>query len=363
MNNKWMQSLALGLVMMLLIMTPSIGEEVSKDLNVENLEELIKISSLDVEIAKTEVMIAEYKLNIVEEKKGSGTTSIEVQKSNSYNIDEAEMNLAYAKSNRDETIATIVLDGKSQIYTYLIKQKEVTLLNSKILRLKDDLAKIQIKVDLGLSVNSELATKELEIQKVELEIQTVEITMDGIQLTLNQYLRWDLETIIEVLSTELPEAGNLRFNLNDIKENQLTYNYELAKLNEEKKLASDYFRLLKVIGNNDDDDNVIAAKEAIEDANYAVKDKELNVEMNVYSTYNSLLNFLDTITLNQLEVDNAGSNYERLVKRFEVGFETSSTVAAAKETLAFANLTLEQAELDYYIAYENFIRLEVIPEE
>lgn len=362
MKNKWIQSLALGLVMTLLVMTPSIGEEVSKTINIESLEELITVSSLDIEIAKNEVEIAEYKYDIAEDNINSGFSALEIQKNKSYNFDEAEMNLAYAKSNLDEIIATTLLDGKTQIYTYLLTEDEIKLYESQVERLTQERTNLERKVELGLSLQSDVDSKDLEIQKAELAIKGLEIELNQIQLTLNQYLRWDLETVIEVIDIELPELGKLDFKLSEIKDNQLLYNYELLKLIDEKALTSENLVIQRALGNDDDSDTIISAKEAIEDARYAIADKELNVEMNVYSTYNSLLNLRDDITLKQLEVENAASDYNRLSKRFEVGFETQASLDAAKESLAFAELALEQANLDYYVAYEGFIRLGEVPE-
>lgn len=338
-----------------LLTTPLVGEEASKELNIVKLEEIISVSSLDIQIAKYDVVIGEYKLNQAEDNKGTGATPLESQKNQTYNIDTAKKELEYLKSKSDEVVNKVVLEGKNLYYTYTLKDKEIALLNSKISRLNTDLSNINTKIKLGMALESDAATKELEIRKVQLQIEELNISKNEIVLKLNQYLMWDIETVIEIVKTDLPELGKLNFNLTDIKEYQLVNNLEIIRLEAETKLANENLRIVNAI--NSSDDTITKAKEAVTDAGYSVKDQKLQVELNVYSSYNTLLNLRDTITLNELEAENSKSDYERLVKRFEVGFETQSTLDASQEIFYFAELALDKSKLEYYIAYEEFIRL------
>jgi outer membrane protein TolC len=350
--------MALGLIIMTSIITPSEGDEVSKQLDIKNLEEMIVVSSIDVQIAKSNVEIAEYKLDLAEDNEGSvSTTAIETMKNESYNIDEATKDLAYAESYRDDIMESTVLEGKHQYYAYLLKEEEIQLLQSKITRLNTELAQIKYKVDLGFSVASDISDKELEIQRVEIQVSAAKLSQQEMMLKLNQYLMWDISTVIDIVSTDIPTAGVPEFDLDEIKEYQLANNYELLDLIAEKKLASEYLYILNDISDTDEDD-ITSAKVAINDANYDIKDKELQLALEIYTSYNELLNLRDAVTLDGLEVLNQTSNKERIEKRYAVGLETQSALNEAIESLEFAQLDLSNSNLDYYIAYEQFKALE-----
>lgn len=357
-NKKRINALLISAVLILTLLSPVFGSETQNEkINLVNFEETILVTDLDIVKAKKSVTLKQYDLKEAqadEDDKVVGSTDIETKKNLGYNVQYATMNVDYERWLLSEIEKSVVLEGKSNYFGYLLKLEEIELQQSKIARLNKELDKINTRIEIGTAVVSEKITKELEISSEEFNLSAMEFDLDSLALDLNKSLIWDLDTTIEVFNMDIPTVSYKVEDLDALIESVLENNGELVKLNEELELAEMDLEFLYEEEYEDEDSEIIDAKSDIKNIELDIRDKKLNLEYDVRSTYNSLLNSKDQMTIRELELENLNYTLEITQKRFDVGLEVIASVESDEEALAYGDLNLKQSRLDYYIAVETF---------
>lgn len=358
--NKWVMGflavLTLALVGTLLLLMPVGGaEDDYEEASLESIEEAILADNLSIKNAKEVLMIENYKKDKVEAKKGTGTTSINVALSNEYSPVEAKMNVDYAALSLGRLERDLVLEGKKAYFTHNLLIDEIALLNGKIARLEDTLKTMKLKVELGTATISKVQSIELDIAKASSELQGLQNKKEQQYLALNKLVGYDLDTKLVLDETAIPFEAYKVESIGATVNSALNNNEDLLKLGTQGELYSTDLDIRgRYNGDGKQDDTILSLKEKISENNMAVKEKELDIEYGVRSDYNSLLNTYDSFRIKALELENLEMALNVTQKRFDVGLEVEATLALAKENIAYAQLALEQAKLDYYVAVESF---------
>ncbi|GAA0179268.1 hypothetical protein SH2C18_21670 [Clostridium sediminicola] len=172
-------------------------------------------------------------------------------------------------------------------------------------------------------------------------------------------MNYDLDTPLEVQAIKVPFEKYTTKSLDDQVDYVLANNGELVKLQNQSNLASIELDIYEDYNSSGKyDSNISKANQNITNLVYDILDKRGSLEYEVRSQYNNLLNSYDALSIKELEISNLAITLNTTEKRYEVGLESKNNLALAKENLAFAQLELDKAKLDYYVAvetYKNFV--------
>jgi outer membrane protein TolC len=358
-------ALLISTVLVLTLISPIFGTESQNEkINIRNFEEAILVTDIEITRTKKAAAIEQYNLKSAEaDEHTAGDSDLETKRNRGYNVKKAQKDLDYTFWLVSEKEKSVVLEGKDNYFNYLLKQDEIALQKSKIARLKKELAKIETKISLGTAVQSLKVSKELEISKEEFNLVTLEFDLESIALQLNKSLKWDLETTIDVFPTDIPTVVFDVEDLVAVVETVFENHGEVNKLNIELELAEMDLEFLEEDENNEEDDRVIIdAKADIDNLKLDIQAKKLNLEYDIRSTYNSVLNSKDQLAIKELELENLEYNLEITNKRYNVGLEVIASVEADQEAVDFGEQALKQARLDYYIQVETYKSLTTFEE-
>jgi hypothetical protein len=354
-KQRLLGSIALGLIGVIIAL-PIVGEESNAQaVTLANLESRIVSHNLEVIRGNENAMIASYKKEKVEAKKNTGSTSIESEMNNKYYPVEAQMNLDYEIWNAVKIQRDTILAGKKLYMEYILLEKEIGLQNGKLIRLNEELALTKKQIQLGRLKASAQTTAELNIKKENFVLKQLMNNREKTFLDLNALLNYDLESTLTIEKVEIPFERYIVEDLNKVIDDLLKNQADLKKLKTEEALLS---TKLTIYTNNNVsnryDDEIIGIKEDLSAKTFDIRDKQLEVEYQVRSKYNGLLNAYDAVLIQELEITNAELTYNTLLKRKELGLETATTLNASKESLQFALFALEEAKLSYFNAVEEF---------
>lgn len=354
-GNKTIKKAAISLSALVLMVSPIVGAETNTlDMRYDTYIQEVKNENLEIDRAKEEVMIAEYTLDKLDDRKGMGSTSLERQLSRRYNVDEAQMNLDYAKWTREITERQVELDASVNYYRYFVLKDQRRLIKDRIDLLEDQLEKTKIKVSLGTAVQSDVLDAELAIKKAELEQLGIDHDMDQLVLQLNRYMDADLTTALSLDMMTIPTPEYSVKDMDELMEQVLEYNGEIRKAKDTNSLKVTYINALEDSGSDEDGPDVITAKKEASNANFNINDQTVALEYDILSSYNNLLNAKDQLSIHTLQLENLNRQLTIVKTRYDLGLVTEDAVEEAKLAVSEEELSYDQAKLDYYEQAESF---------
>lgn len=340
----------------IMIMLPVAGEvSDAKQVTLDSLKSTILSDNLDIIRANETVMIAKYKKDKAEANSGTGNTQVDFEMNTKYYPVEAKMNLDFTTWDAERIKRETTLNGTKLYLRYDLLIKEIALQNAKLIRLNTELETTKKQIALGKLKASAQTEAELTIKKETYALEQLMKEREEIYLDLNALLHYQLDATLEIKTIEIPFEVYVDKDIAKTVSDLLNNQGELIKLEQVESLAG--IKLAIYTTNNSDgkyDKDIIALKEDLSLKSLDIKDKQLDIEYQVRSKYNTLRSKMDTVEIKQLETDNAKMTYDTLVKRQKLGFETAATVNAAKEALDYAAFSVEQAKLEYYLAVEDY---------
>jgi outer membrane protein TolC len=345
----------------IVIALPTLGSENDYEtINLASLESRILKYNLEIKRAIENVSISQYREDeAIDNQYDDGSSDIETDKNSNYYIVEAEMNLYYYIWTQEETEEEKVLEGTEKYFTYQFLEEEIELQNQKIKRLESDLETVNVKIGIGKAILTDRTSIELSIQEETYNLQKLINDKEKLLLDLNVLMNYDLDTDLVFESTEIPFEEYTTDSIDDQIEYVIDNDGELAKLKYELRLAGIEIEVYE--DNNDDEDydyEITELRQEKTNYTYDIEDKIINLEYEVRSQYNDLLNAYDSFAIKDLEIDNLEIALNTIEKRYEVGLESKESVIIAKEDLEFSKLELSKAKLDYYLeveSYKNFV--------
>ncbi len=340
-----------------LIALPTMGSDSEHEtLSIESIEAKILNDNVAVQRAELDFEMKQDELVEAEDNKSdSGSSTVETHKNRRYYTQQAEMNLYVSEKSLESIKQTELLRGVNLYYDYLLIVKEIDIQNATMLRLNDELAAVNKKIELGVTTLNTRTTKELEVSKANYALTQLQNSKETLFLDMNLALQQDLETVLVIEDVAMPFEKYMDADLESDLEFVLVTNKDLWKL--EKQDALDVIELDIYEDNNSRDiydSSISRLKATLKQNQLEIADKKLGLEYDLRSNYNAVLNKYDAVVITELELDNAKMALDTTTKRFEVGFETKNTVNAAQETLDTAELALLQSKLDYYVAVESY---------
>ncbi len=353
--SKTVKKAAMSLTALILMVSPIVGAETNTlDMSYDTYIQEVKDENKDIDRAEEEVMIAKYTLDKVDDRKGMGSSSLDRKLSRGYNIDEAQMNLDYAKWTSKITERQVELDASVDYYRYFVLKDQRRLIKDRIDLLEDKLDKTKIKVSLGTAVQSDVLDSELAIKKAELELLGVEHDMDQLVLKLNRYMDVDLTTALSLDMMSIPTPDYKVTDIDELMNQVIKYNGDIRKAKDTNSLKVTYIKALEDSGSDEDSSEVITAKKEASNAHFNINDQTIAVEYDILSSYNNLLNAKDQLSIHTLQLENLNQQLSNAKKRYDLGLLTEDGVEEAKLAVAEEELSYDQAKLDYYKQVESF---------
>lgn len=354
-NKKLVLVLVITILISNLIIVPVFGENDSQtQLDVTEIQQAIIDNNLELKKLDQDIDLNQKKYDKAVDEKD--TLEDDVIENNlrlkEYYVQEAQMNIDYAQWTKSEKQKDLLLQGEEDYWRLLLLNEEIALENNKISRLKNELSQIQKKVDLGQDVSSSITTASINIQNEESVLRGLQQQKEEKEMDLNLLIRQGIATEIVLKNQEVPDIDYTK----DIEEaiaQATDKSGEISKVKSEIALDELKGGIYEKYGYT----------KAHQDAELDIKNdksiKELdlqgeitNVEYNLRSQYNTILNDKDGVEIAKLTLDNLNIDLNAASKRLEVGLTTRDAVEQLKEQVSFGELDLKKAKLDYYIAVQ-----------
>lgn len=333
---------------------PTLGAE-NKTISLKGLESRILKYNLEIQRATENEKIAKYKdEQATDNEYNDSSDPIESEKNSEYYELEAEMNLYYSICTKEKIEKEKVLEGTEKFFTYQFLSKEIELQNQKIERLKDDLVKVNVKIDMGNSTLNDRTKLELSIQKEVCNLQKLKNNRERVLFDLNVLMNYDLETALVFETPDVPFEKYTTKNLTKQIEDVIENNEDLEKIEYQNRLVDIELKIYEDNNSGQYDNKITKIKEDKTNLVYDFKDKKLNLEYEVRSKYNDLLTSYDNLNIKELEIANLEITLKTVEKRYDLGLESESNMILAKEDFEFAKLELEKAKLAYYLTVESY---------
>lgn len=347
---------AIAIVGMLVALPATGTDSEHQDISLAELEAKILNDNAAVRRAELAYDLAEEELDEAEDNKGkSGGSSIETGKNRKYYPKEAEMNLYVAGKDLDDTKQSEVLKGTQLYYGYLLLIQEIDNKNGEVLRLQDELAGVEKKIELGTATVNDRTVKELEISNAAYDLMLLQDEKEALFLDMNLALQQDLATVLVIDDVEVPFDQYVDNDIEESLEFVLLTNKGLRQLEDQDELDAILLDIYEDNNRRDAyDSEILQLENSLEQNILDIADKKLSLEYELRSKYNDVLNGYDAVMIKELELENLQLTLNILTKRFEVGFETQNTVLKAQEDVAEGELAILQAKLDYYVAIETY---------
>ncbi|MBC7958754.1 MAG: TolC family protein [Vallitaleaceae bacterium] len=351
-NKKRMISIFAALVLTMVVITPSFGvNKITQPLDVAGIQKTILENSLSIKGLDNDINLATYKYNQAKEDTDTaGKNAIDTYKRmNDFYVKQAKMNLDYSQWTKTEKLESLLEQGENLYWQTLIINKEIALTEAKIERIKKSKDKMQIKVDLGHEVTSSVASIDLTLQNEQGTLNSLKQKKNGYLLDLNVLMMQDMTGKLDMIVKSIPEVTFDQI-IDATIAATLLKDGDIIKLTQEIDLYNLEISLYTKYGTTEADKD--AKVQVIHDADQKALDLQeakLNLEYDLRSQYNNLLNAKDSISIAQLKIDGLSLDLEAANKRLEVGMMTADSIELLKEQIQFEQLNLEKAKLVYYL--------------
>ena len=258
-----------------------------------------------------------------------------------------------AKQNVEVSKETAIIGVYDAFFAYA-KADEDYLINKEEVVLKTgELETAQLKFNQGLISKDDLKSAEYEKDSAEAALDISGQSKKKALIDLNTKLGKDLDNQIKKAIVKY-SYKRIDIDLNKAIESTLKNRLDVIKAanlvtakEKERKIVSDYIK----------DDTLSQYKTAdlnLKEAQYDLETKKIDIENEIKSGYNNLLNMLDTIDINKKEVSRKKITYNALKLKYNLNMVTKLDMDSAKLDYDKAKSTLNGSILDYIAAKYKF---------
>ncbi|QIB70561.1 TolC family protein [Aminipila butyrica] len=252
----------------------------------------------------------------------------------------------------DEARMNALKQGLMQKY-YTLKNTEnqVNLVNEGLTLKKSLLATTERRYQVGSASKSEVDAMDKEVQSAQTDLEAAKSSLQQLKQSFNDYLGYNIsqEVVLtdSIQEVELPEttlAQAVEAALkNRIEMKTATYNVELSQLN---------FNSYKAYPSSSS--KYIDAKTQLLNAQIALQNKPTDIELDVRSKYDAMMDAYNTVQTGKKTLKNAEDSLNTINRRFQLGMVTSSDVQQVQLALNSAKLSQAGALLGYNLAVESY---------
>lgn len=350
-NRKHMIGILIALLLTATIISPSNGaNKINQPLDVNGVKRAVLENSLSIKSLNNDVDLATYKLMKAKEGTTTNQGSIDsYKKLKNYYVNQATIELEYSNWLKTEKLQEIVLKGEELFWKSLLINKEIALSQEKMERLKKSKSNVQKKIDLGQEIASAMIDMDIMLKNEEGVLSGLLQKKNGYLMDLNVMMMQDMTAKLVLVSSSIPSVI-FEGNINDSVTKALEKNGDYIKLLKEKDLLLLELLIYDEYGSGLEYQD--AKTEVVYNSNknaIDLQNAKYDIEYEIRSQYNVMLNALDNITIAQLTRDGLNLDVNAAKKRLELGLTTLEATEILHEQLKTAELNLEVAQLEYYI--------------
>jgi len=268
---------------------------------------------------------------------------------------EAETALEVAKMAKVDNITNLELKVYKEYIKILLTREELKKENSLLNILNERYSIIKAKYDRGLVTRDEKDSALYNIDSKEVQISSIKKKLLSCDLELKLLLNMQLDE--ELLNIE-GKIETLEFSIPDVEKKveksllEDTEIYRKKRVMEAKKMTMELTSEIYKPGNITYDDNKIA----YETAKMEYSEGRLNVEVDIKSKYNSLLNDKDKIGLAEAYEDLMENRLDNAIMKYESGLINREEYLMEKENYILSVYERLAAVCSYNINLMEFIK-------
>lgn len=261
-------------------------------------------------------------------------------------VDEAKQKIEVTKTDVIIGVYDAFFQYAKADQDYLISKKENALRAG-------ELANAKLKFDQGLISQDDFKSIQYEKDSADANLDIAEKTKKQALIDLNTKISRDLDNQIKKVTVKY-NYKKIDTDLSKAIESALKNRLEIIKAanlvtlkEKEKQIVVEYLK----------DDELSQYKTAelnLKEAQYDLESKKIDIENEIKTGYNNLLNLLDTIDINRKEVSRKKIVYDALSLKYNLNMATKLDIDTARLDYDKAKNTLNSSILDYIIAKYKF---------
>ncbi|MGK0467395.1 TolC family protein [Clostridium sp.] len=272
-------------------------------------------------------------------------------------------NLLWDKQqNQDE----VVLSSKEYYYQYVLQDQIIELQKSKIERLKKVLQNKKQGIDIGTEAGYTLIDDQVNVNDAETELLQLVNDKENIRMKLNINMGKNVDAALTVKTTDIPYEEYKVDNLDDVVVKMSKEYHTITAMNEEirldkkeKGIADEYDtdpnQLVRAASPNTDYKSWSETLgDTIVNLGYDLTDESRNVESQIRTDYNNVLNSNNIVLTKKLDCDKAETLLKAEQARLNQGQSVQLSVDSAQEILNAATIDLNKAKIEYFAHAQQF---------
>jgi hypothetical protein len=322
-------------------------ETVSKNISVQLIDNQITNAQKRLDYAKRKAQITDDSWN-------TDAQRAEVKKVKDLVPAQKKDALAVLQLQRNEKVSSLKLDITKAYYEYLFTGEKMQSQINAISRLNKKLEILKAQVTAGREVKSAVDETEVAIKTAEQQKDLIDRDLSNIAMDLNSLLGRPLSDKISPVKEDVPFYEVNKIDTKKILNERVAKSSSILKaLNDWNEAKIEYdianFSSTQIIpdGLEDAEDKVLTAE-------YDYNQLLLDEENNVMTEYNDLLNLRDDIDIKKMESDLNQKQMNAAKTQYDRGYINIVTYNDSIQKYEDSVIAYKQAELDYYLAAENF---------
>ncbi|MDW8802585.1 TolC family protein [Clostridium sp. A1-XYC3] len=258
-----------------------------------------------------------------------------------------------AKHEKEDALKALKFNMKRQYMNVINYQDQITNINNSISNIDKQIEKVNNLIKQGMATSSDL--QQLNVQRSQLvaALNGPKALIEQSVLTVKQILNTDLNANLTLAPAKIDfvkfDDSNIEARINKSIEDD----YDLANINRNIEWAKMNVDLNTKYGHNNTT-GLVNAQLNLQNAINTLDDTTLKLKIRAWSSYYNMKNKEDSITAEQINLQNARENYNNASAKFEVGQVDQLEVYSKKLALEKEELTVQNLVNDYMVTVEEF---------
>lgn len=259
----------------------------------------------------------------------------------------------------EKAIEKAEVDLKNDAYkkgmTYLLLKDELALNKTLLENLNYYLDNVQIKVDLGTAISTDLVNKKIEVQTQEMKILELEASIDAIVIEMNHLIGNSLDAQFN-LDDEIVALDYALYDVSKMyEENQASYSdiYEKTVLLEARTIEFDLYASKYV---EEDKEYKIALYNKLA-AEINLEEAKNSYEIALKTAYNKYLSAFDSYKLSLKQLELNGKLLEESQLKYELGLVNAEDLRKAEESKLKAEYAVKESVVAFNTAKIDLLNL------
>lgn len=243
--------------------------------------------------------------------------------------------------------ANIRTNAAKLYYGILIGQKRIDLKKDEIKDISNQYQMKKDDVERGKDTEDALSALEISLSQAEAALTNLQNTYDSLLMDLNDLMGDSLDQQLVLKNEDIPNDEVDIPDMDDMISNLVSSSYQVTSILNDIHLDKEQM-----------EDASSDLKDRLEDditsRQYDLENAKAAVEKQARTDYNNILNLKDTVTIKKLEYDRSNDQFQEARLKNSLGLSPQSSVDSASRQALGAEYDYMQAELDLYIAIENY---------